>query len=122
MTFQDLEVWQSAHQLRVAIYNVSEKWPAFERYSLRDQILRSSRSVGNNIAEGYGRFHFKENIQFCRIARGSLLETLDHLIVAESCHYLNTESFRFFELKINRILKQLNGYIRYLEKKRLGEA
>jgi four helix bundle protein len=55
------------------------KLPEAEKYNLTNQIIRSSRSVTANIAEGFGRYHFQENIQFCRQARGSLVETLDHL-------------------------------------------
>ena len=49
---------------------------------LIDQVIRSSRSITANIAEGHGRYHYQENIQFCRTARGSLTESLDHLICA----------------------------------------
>jgi len=52
-------------------------------------MRRASRSVNHNIAEGYGRFPFQENIQFCRIARGSLFETLDHGIIALDEGYIS---------------------------------
>jgi len=63
-------------------------FPSIENFSLTSQIRRSSRSVGNIIAEGFGRFHYKENVQFCRMARGSLNETLDHGIIAKDEGYI----------------------------------
>jgi len=62
-----------------------------EKYRLSDQMIRASRSSTANIAEGYGRFHFQENIQFCRQARGSLYELIDHTLVAEECEYIDHE-------------------------------
>ena len=78
-SFEDLEVWKECRKFRNQISTTTEKFPKEEKYCLTDQIKRSSRSVTANIAEGYGRFHFQENAQFCRQARGSLTETLDHL-------------------------------------------
>ncbi len=77
-------------------------------------MKRSSRSVGNNIAEGYGRFHFQENIQFCRIARGSLFETLDHGIIAFDEGYISEDNLKNLREIHNRTLLILNGYIKYL--------
>ena len=62
--------------------------PKSEEYRLKDQIVRCLRSVTNNIAEGYGRFNYQENIQFCRISRGSLYEVIDHLLIAEEENYI----------------------------------
>jgi len=78
-SFTDLECWEEARTLRIEIADLVRTFPSEEKYRLVDQIVRSSRSVTANIAEGYGRFHFQENIQYCRQARGSLTETLDHL-------------------------------------------
>ncbi len=80
-SFEELSCWKEAQNLRQILKTVLKKLPKSEDYLLKDQIVRASRSVTNNIAEGYGRYHFKENIQFCRISRGSLHEILDHLII-----------------------------------------
>lgn len=111
----DLKVWQKARVLRNSIQILCNTLPADEKYKLVDQIIRSSRSVTANISEGHGRFHFQENIQFCRIARGSLIETLDHLTVAQDSKYLSDEDFKTFETDIYEIEKMLNGYIKYLK-------
>lgn len=78
-------------------------------------MRRSSRSVTNNIAEGYGRFHYKENIQFCRISRGSLYELLDQLIIAKEENYIDNQIFENTRLMIMDCIKVLNGFINYLD-------
>lgn len=87
--FEDLNVWKEARKFRSAISKIAKGFPLEEKYKLTDQMLRSSRFVTANIAEGYGRFHYQENIQFCRQARGSLMETLDHLICALDEKYVD---------------------------------
>jgi len=82
---------------------------------LTDQIIRSTRKCPANIAEGYGRFHFKENIQYCRIARGSLTETQDHLSCALECNYISTQILKEYDSEIEVLIKMLNGYIKYLK-------
>ena len=117
-SFYDLEVWKQCRLFRNEISLLSKKFPREEKYCLTDQIVRSSRSVTANIAEGYGRYHFQENIQFCRIARGSLYETLDHLICALDENYISETEFSGYKTKYEDCLKILNGYILYLKKRK----
>lgn len=77
-------------------------------------LIRCSRSVTNNIAEGYGRFHFKENIRFCRNSRGSLYELKDHLIIACEEGLITEDKLNELKEKVIDNLKILNGYINYL--------
>ncbi|MFC5193179.1 four helix bundle protein [Algoriphagus aquatilis] len=98
-TFEDLEVWKKAREVRLFVQKLVRKFPSEEKYALAIQIRKSSRSITNNIAEGYGRFFYQENIQFCRISRGSLTETLDHMIVAFDEDYISE-----FDLAAFRIL------------------
>jgi len=79
-TFEDLECWQACRELRMFAAKVCKGLPKEEEYRLKNQILRSARSTTANLAEGYGRFHYQENIQYCRNARGSAYEVLDHFI------------------------------------------
>lgn len=109
-TFEQLEVWKSARELRIYVSKIVKTFPIEEKYKLVDQLLRSSRSVSNQIAEGFGRFHYQENIQYCRQSRGSLFETLDHIIIASD------EKLSEFRTKFEKTLKLLNGYINYLNK------
>lgn len=115
-SFTELDAWKKARELRKEISILTKSFPIDEKYKLIDQIVRSSRSVTANVAEGYGRYHHQENIQYCRISRGSLTETLDHLITAFDEGYINDETLRKFEEKLNECLRVLNGYINYLKK------
>lgn len=96
-TFEDLEVWKSARALRNAISLLVKDFPKEEKMRLTDQMIRSSRSITANIAEGFGQFHYQKNIQFCRQARVSLTETLDHLICAHDEKYITKEIFNGYQ-------------------------
>jgi hypothetical protein len=117
LNFTDLEIYKECRQLRINISNlVKTNFPIDEKFKLSDQILRISRSVTACIAEGYGRYYFKENIQFCRTSRGSLTETLEHLITAFDEKYISEQELLTFKSKIDSCAKLLNGYINYLKK------
>ncbi len=117
-SFEELGCWKEARNLRKFVsQNVVVKLPTSEKFSLTNQIQRSSRSIGNNIAEGYGRYHYQENAQFCRIARGSLFETLDHILVAFEEEYISDVLVKEYRDIHNTVLLILNGYINYLIKK-----
>src|SRR5690554_4565117 len=115
-SFEGLEVWKKGRELRMFVFRVSKTFPVEEKYKLASQIKRSSRSVTNNIAEGFGRFHFQENIQFCRQARGSLTETLDHMIIAYDENIISENELEEFRMLYESCLKLSNGYIAYLIK------
>jgi four helix bundle protein len=115
-TFKDLEVWKKCRQLRQEIWKLVKTFPAEEKFRLSDQMIRSSRSPSTQIAEGYGRYHYQENVQFCRIARGSLYEVLDHLSVCLDSEYIISEKHDSLESLIYECIRLLNGYIKYLIK------
>ncbi len=114
----ELKVWQKARLFRKAISSLTKTLPKEEKYKLVDQIIRSSRSVTANISEGHGRFHYQENIQYCRMSRGSLIETYDHLTVALDETYITREVFEKLKIDLEEIEKMLNGYITYLVKQK----
>ena len=113
-TFETLEAWKKGRELRIKISKLSKSFPPEEKYKLTDQIIRSSRSVTANIGEGYGRFHYQENAQFCRTSRGSLFETIDHLTVAFDEGYIDEPQFEDLRSEVLDVVKILNGYIKYL--------
>ena len=80
-------------------------------------MKRAARSATQNIAEGFGRFHYKENLQFCRISRGSLFELNDDLITSIDEGFINKEDYELGRNKISNALALLNGYIKYLNQK-----
>ena len=113
-SFEDLECWKACTELRRYTSGLIKKFPAEEKFVLTSQMLRASRSITNNIAEGYGRFHFKENAQFCRQSRGSLYELKDHLIIALDEGYITDEEYKTVLEKFVRCMALMNGYINYL--------
>jgi len=112
--FRDLDVWKKCRDIRIMIWKLCKRFPAEEKFRLADQMIRASRSSTANIAEGYGRFHFQENIQFCRQSRGSLFELIDHVLVAKECEYIDSEEKEELIDHIISAIRLLNGYIRYL--------
>ena len=94
---------------------MTKSLPVDEKYRMMDQVIRAARSVTANIAEGFGRHHPQENLQFCRQARGSLVETLEHLNTALDEELIVTESYEHFRTQWNIAKSLLAGYIRYLE-------
>ena len=115
-SFEELACWKEARIFRNFVKDIIiPKLPNSEKYELVGQIRRSSRSVGNNIAEGFGRFHYQENIQFCRTARGSLNETLDHAIIALDENYISELDLGELRILHDKTQRILNGYIKYLK-------
>ena len=78
-SFEALEVYKAARAFRKKIYKLIKGLPPEEKYNLASQMRRAALSLTNNIGEGHGRFFYQENIQFCRISRGSLMELIDDL-------------------------------------------
>jgi four helix bundle protein len=103
------------------IWDLVKSFPAVEKFRLCDQITRSSRSVKALIAEGHGRFTYPEQINFCVQARGSLSETMNHLLDAFDESYISEELLYDFRLKAKEVERILNGYILYLRNKRDGK-
>jgi four helix bundle protein len=100
------------------VWVLGHKIPREELYRLTDQMVRASRSSPANIAEGYGRFHYQENIQFCRQARGSLYELIDHFTATEECGYLDAAACTQMIEKIKATIIKLNAYIKYLKSRK----
>ncbi len=117
-TFETLEVWQESRKLRMEISQLVKEFPDEEKYRLVDQMIRAARSVSGNIAEGHGRYHFQENIQFCRRARGSLAELLDHLYVGLDEKYITEVKFNYFRDKSLNLVKMVNEHIENLSRQK----
>ncbi len=89
--FTDLETWRFARRLRVEVYRICQGFPRNETFGLASQIRRAAVSVTANIAEGFGRYSYQENIQFCRQSRGSVYEVRDHFTTALDAGYITKE-------------------------------
>ncbi|MFZ0960964.1 MAG: four helix bundle protein [Terriglobia bacterium] len=110
--FKDLEVWKVSRELRQEIYKLAKSLPEFERYALANQLRRAAISVTANVAEGFGRFGYQENAQFCRQARGSLYELRDHLTTCVDAGYAPVAEGRRVDRIAQRATQVLNGYLR----------
>ncbi len=110
--FTDLECWQLARKLRHEVYKVTRTFPKSEEFNLIRQLRAAAVSATSNIAEGFGRYHYQENLQFCRIARGSLCEIKDDLIASLDEGYISLGVLEsLLDLQV-QAARSLNGYIR----------
>ena len=121
-TFEELAVYKSAREFRKEIYSLIRKLPEEEKYNLASQMRRAATSLTNNIAEGHGRYHYQENIQFCRQSRGSLSELIDDINICLDEKYSSSEHLESLKEKAYRVNKQLNGYLAYLKKRKQEDA
>ena len=115
-SFTELEVWKKARQLKNKIKVIALNFPTEEKFRLTDQIIRSSRSINANIAEGHGRYTFPDQVHFCIQARGSLSETYNHCIDAYDEKFISKELLKEVKDEINECERLLNGYINWLRK------
>ena len=115
-SFEDLKCWQACRIVRNYASDIIKKLPYEERNALKDGMRRSSGSITENIAEGFGRYHFGENLQFCRISRGSLHELIDQFITSVDEKYISNKEYINGRELINSAMALLNGYINYLQK------
>jgi four helix bundle protein len=117
-----LEIWKRSKDFALNIYReVLPVLPIEEKWGLNQQIRRSSTSISANIAEGYGRFYYQDNVRFCYMARGSLEETLSHLVFCHEAGFVLSSTYQPLEQEGAEIGKMLNGYIAYLKASKLGE-
>jgi four helix bundle protein len=107
--FTELEIWKTSRALKNELYTLVKTFPSFEKFRLADQIIHSARSINSNIAEGHGRFTYKDRLHFCIQARGSLSETGNHLFDALDCNYISATELENFSEKIEIIRRLLSG-------------
>lgn len=108
--FRNIRAWQAAHVFRLHVYEVCRSFPSHERYGRTSQLLRSSRSIATNLAEGAGRHSDADFARFVQMAMSSATETLDHLIVARAHDYISQATFEELEgelLPIRQMLTRL---------------
>lgn len=111
-SFTDLNAWKEAHQLVLMIYKSANKFPSEEKFGLIDQMKRSSVSITSNIAEGFSRSSKKEKIKFYFIAKGSLTELQNQLMVAKDIKYISGDVFKKLAGQTVTVHKLLNGLIK----------
>ena len=120
-SLETLETWKKSKEFSLRIYReVLPLLPSEEKWNLNQQLRRLSLSVPANIAEGYGRFYYQDNIRFCYIARGSLEETLSHLVISREMGFIPKSLFDSLEQDGEKLTQLINGYIGYLKRSKQG--
>ncbi|MFC1808236.1 four helix bundle protein [Candidatus Omnitrophota bacterium] len=114
-SLERLELYNLAREYRKRVYDLIHKLPEEEKYNLISQMRRAATSLTNNIAEGHGRYHYQENIQFLRQSRGSLEELLDDLNICIDENYVDKDYIERLKEEGGLVLRKLNGYIKYLK-------
>jgi four helix bundle protein len=112
MKLEELKVYQLAMGIGERIWVVVGKWDYFAKDTVGKQLVKSVDSIAANISEGYGRFHYKENKQFCYYSRGSLYETKTWLKKACNRGLIADNDFQSLEKDIETIAYKLNNYIK----------
>jgi four helix bundle protein len=111
MDIDDLRVYQLAMQLAEKVWEIVLKWDSFAKYSIGKQYTEAADSVGANISEGFGRFHFKDSKNFLYYSRGSLYETRTWTIKAYNRKLITEEQNKELLAEIHDLGIKLNNYI-----------
>jgi len=118
--FDDLEIYKLSMELADWIYDLTAEFPTEEKYNVVSQLRRAVTSIGANIAEGYGRYHYKENIQYARQARGSLSETKYFMLFSNKRKYISDKIYEEFIGKYRNLQVKINNYINSIGKRQLS--
>jgi four helix bundle protein len=116
-SYTELKVWQEAREMVKKIYSISQSFPKEEIYGLQQQIRRCAISVPSNIAEGIGRNHNKDTVQFLYIAKGSLYEMETQLYLAMDLKYISEKTLSETLEHLISVRKLLLGFIKYKNSK-----
>lgn len=108
---EDLEVYRVAMEIGKLVWSVVEGWDYFSRKTLGAQWVEAADSIALNISEGYGRFHFKENKNFCYYSRGSARETLTAAVKANERKLISTGDFTILSQKLASYFRLMYRYV-----------
>ena len=111
--YSDLDVWQRSRSLASLIYSLTKNFPKDELFGLTNQMRRAAVSVPSNIAEGCGRQHVNDAVQFFYIARGSLYELETQLFISFDQKYLSEPELNNTLEEITACKQLLHGFIKY---------
>jgi four helix bundle protein len=120
-SLEDIRILKVVEEIADAIYKVSSRWDDFAKDVIGKQIARAADSIGANVAESFGRFHFGEKIQFLYYARGSLFETKYWLNRAGARDLMTSDEKQNHTTRLTDIARQLNLFISSLKGQRSGE-
>ncbi|CAN5304103.1 hypothetical protein BH11BAC6_BH11BAC6_02990 [soil metagenome] len=112
LRLEDLEVYKVAMEIGDIVWNIVNKWNYFEKDTLGKQFTRAADSIAFNISEGYGRFHFAENRNFCYYSRGSAYEAKTAIHKALKRNLLLPDEINLLQSKIDFYFKLIIPYIK----------
>ena len=112
--FRELKVWQKAHQLTLAVYEVTRSFPREELYGLTSQLRRCSSSVPTNLAEGCGRSTVSDFARFCTIAMGSASELEYLLLLARDLKLFKANEYPALTEATTEVKRMLSGLLQKL--------
>lgn len=119
-SYRDLEIYQLAHKLAVEVHKMSLKLPRFEMYEEGRQIRKSSKSVPNNIVEGFGRRRYQGDfVRFLTYAHASCDETIEHLSLLFETGSLDEPTYRRFDKDYDTLGRKLNKFIQSVDRSHL---
>src|SRR5574338_849974 len=112
LRLEDLEVYKVAMEIGEIAWEIVAKWEYFQKKTLGAQFVEAADSIAFNISEGYGRFHYKENKNFCYYSRGSAKETLTGAKKARKRNLIAEDEFKLLNDKLDRYFRLMHGYIK----------
>jgi len=113
---EDLEVYKVSMEIGEIVWNNVNHWNYFQQDTLGKQFTRAADSIAFNISEGYGRFHFAENRNFCYYSRGSAYETVTAINKAKARNLMSADEIDLLQAKVNYYFKLINPYIKSIGK------
>jgi four helix bundle protein len=121
-SFEELKVLQAAETTADDVWKLIVAWEPFVRDTVGGQLARATDSIGANIAESFGRFHYGEKIQFLYYARGSLFETKYWLNRVKARNLASDDQVNAYTQRLTDLARQLNAFASSLKSQRSNEA
>lgn len=118
---EDLKVLGDAEAVADGVWKLVTKWEPFARDTVGKQLARAADSIGANIAEAYGRFHYGEKLQFLYYARGSLFETKYWLSRALARGLMAEDQVQHYAVQLTDVARRLNSFASSIKKQRRGQ-
>jgi len=116
MKLEELNVYKLSMEIAEKVWLIVIKWDYFNKDTIGKQLVRAADSIAANLSEGFGRYHYKENVNFSYYSRGSLFETKTWLTKAHNRKLIPDDSFESFITEIDSIGIKLNNYIKTIGK------
>ncbi len=109
-SFENLVVWQKAHQFVLSVYQATQHFPKYELFGLVSQFRRAAVSISANISEGYKKMGKLDKLRFFNVAQGSLEECRNYIILSRDLEYITLDKYNNLREQIEEVSKLLNAY------------